>query len=90
MTTRIRIRYRAGIVPSMRVVHRSTTYNIRLVIPDPDSGRRWITLGCTSGVEEVTGPVEVPLAGPHPVGVLTQARGFGAFAGGRYGSFAGR
>jgi len=51
VATRIRIRWRAGVVPSMRVVHRDTAYNIEAIVPDPDSGRRWLTLHCTSGVQ---------------------------------------
>ena len=50
VSTRIRIRYRAGVVPSMRVVHRGLAFNIEGIVPDPDSGRRWLTLMCTSGV----------------------------------------
>lgn len=50
VTTRIRIRYRAGIAPAMRVVHRDTFYNIEAIVPDPDSGRRYLTLHCASGV----------------------------------------
>lgn len=49
-TTRIRLRYRPGINASMRAVHRGTVYNIEGVIPDPDSGRRFVTLLCSSGV----------------------------------------
>jgi SPP1 family predicted phage head-tail adaptor len=52
VTTRIRIRYRAGVTASMRVNHRGTVYDIKAVIPDADSGRRWLTLNCTSGVNE--------------------------------------
>ena len=50
VTTRIRIRYRAGVAPAMRVVHRDTFYNIEAIVPDPDSGRRYMTLHCASGV----------------------------------------
>lgn len=50
VATRIRMRWREGIEPSMRVVHRGLAYNVEAVLPDPDSGRRWITLNCSSGV----------------------------------------
>lgn len=43
-TTRIRLRYRPGITASMRVRHRDMVYEIEGVIPDPDSGRRFVTL----------------------------------------------
>lgn len=51
VTTRITIRWRAGIRPSMRVVHGADVYNIRAVLPDP-SLRRHITLMCEQGVNQ--------------------------------------
>lgn len=48
VTTRIRLRYRSGITASMRVRHRDMVYEIEGVIPDPDSGRRLVTLMTTS------------------------------------------
>ena len=48
VTTRIRLRYRTGITASMRVRHRDMVYEIEGVIPDPDSGRRFVTLLTTS------------------------------------------
>lgn len=52
VTTRIKVRYRPGLRASMRATHRGTVYNIEAVIPDPDSGRRYLTLLCSSGVNE--------------------------------------
>jgi SPP1 family predicted phage head-tail adaptor len=52
VSTRIKVRYRPGFKPSMRGVHRSTIYNIEAVIPDPDSGISYLTLLCSSGVNE--------------------------------------
>ncbi len=52
VTTRIIVRYRTGIVASMRVVHRGTYYGIEAVIPDQKTGTQWLTLQCTSGVNE--------------------------------------
>lgn len=52
VATRIRIRHRAGVAPSMRVVHRETYYGIEAVVPDPKSGVRYLTLFCTSGAAE--------------------------------------
>jgi SPP1 family predicted phage head-tail adaptor len=52
VNTRIVIRYRPGIKAAQRAVHRSTIYNIEAVIPDPDSGIGFLTLLCTSGVNE--------------------------------------
>jgi SPP1 family predicted phage head-tail adaptor len=52
VTHRIKVRFRPGFKPSMRGVHRGTIYNIEAVIPDPDSGIRFLTLLCTSGINE--------------------------------------
>ena len=49
VTTRITIRYQAGIEPAMRVTHDGKTYNIRAVLPDPTL-RRHLTLMCETGV----------------------------------------
>jgi len=46
LTTRIRIRCRTGILPQMRVVWGSHTYDIQAVI-EPESGRRELQLMCT-------------------------------------------
>ena len=48
--TRIRIRYRTGLVPSMRVVWGSHTYGIQAVI-EPKSAHREIHLMCAEIVE---------------------------------------
>lgn len=52
VTTRIVLRYRAGLTPAMRVRHAGAHYNIRAVLPDPGSGREWVTLMCETGVNE--------------------------------------
>jgi SPP1 family predicted phage head-tail adaptor len=52
VTTRITVRYRPGILPEMRVVHRGTYYNIEAVIPDAESGFRHATLMCYSGTND--------------------------------------
>lgn len=52
VTTRIRIRYRPGVLPSMRVRHRSTVYNIDAVIADSETLNQYITLQCLSGVSD--------------------------------------
>jgi SPP1 family predicted phage head-tail adaptor len=52
VSSRIRIRYLPGVRAAMRIVHRATIYNIEAVIPDPDSGQRYMTLLCSSGVNE--------------------------------------
>jgi SPP1 family predicted phage head-tail adaptor len=52
VVARIRIRYRPGVAPSMRVVHRETAYGIEAVVPDRISGVEYLTLFCTAGVAE--------------------------------------
>lgn len=51
VTTRITIRWRDDVKPSMRVVHDSDVYNIRAVLPDPTL-RRHLTLMCETGVND--------------------------------------
>lgn len=52
VTTRIRIRYRPGVVPSMRVTHRGIHYGVEAVVPDNRSGVSYLSLQCSSGVSE--------------------------------------
>lgn len=52
VTTRVVMRYRAGLKPSMRVVHRARIYNIEAIVPDPDSGFTRVTLQCSDGVNQ--------------------------------------
>lgn len=52
IASRIKVRYRPEIQANMRAVHRGTVYNIEAVLPDMDSGIRWLTLMCSSGVDE--------------------------------------
>ena len=47
VTTKITIRYQAGIEPAMRVMHDGKAYNIRAVLSDPTL-RRHLTLMCES------------------------------------------
>jgi SPP1 family predicted phage head-tail adaptor len=49
VTTRITIRYQAGIEPAMRITHDGRTYNIKAVLPDPTL-RRHIALMCETGI----------------------------------------
>lgn len=52
VSTRITVRYRPGFKPSMRATHRGVIFNVSAVIGDQGSGIEWITLLCTSGVDE--------------------------------------
>ena len=47
VSTRITIRYRAGVTAAMRVVYGDRTYRIEGVLPDVKSGREWLTLPCS-------------------------------------------
>lgn len=47
---RITIRHRAGLDASMRIRHGCTIYNIAGVIPDNETGLKWLTLPVSVGV----------------------------------------
>jgi len=44
IAARVTIRRLGGVVPSMRIEHEGTLYNIEGVLPDMKSGREWVTL----------------------------------------------
>ena len=44
----IRIRNRAGILPTQRIIHQGEIYNIAAVLPD-NTGRHWLDLACETG-----------------------------------------
>lgn len=48
---KITIRYKAGILPKMRVNNAGTIYNIKAVLPD-STGKRYITLMAELGVND--------------------------------------
>ena len=52
LSARIRIRWRPGVDASMRILHDGRIYNIEGVLPDPDSGRAYLTLPCSEGVND--------------------------------------
>lgn len=52
VSCRITIRYLAGVTATMRVVHGSTVYNIAGVLADAGSGREYLTLACSEGVND--------------------------------------
>jgi SPP1 family predicted phage head-tail adaptor len=52
VTTRITIRYREGVTAQMRAVSRGKIYNIEGVLPDDKSGREYLTLPCSEGVND--------------------------------------
>lgn len=52
VTTRITIRYRDDVEPTMRAVSRGKVYQIEGVLPDPDSGLEYLTLPCSTGAND--------------------------------------
>ena len=52
-TARMVIRYRAGILPTMRILHRGEIYNIQgPPLPDPVSGLEYLTILVARGVSD--------------------------------------
>lgn len=49
ISARITIRYRAGLLPTMRIVFRGQVYNIAGALPDAVSGLEYITIPCSNG-----------------------------------------
>ena len=41
---RITIRYRPNLTAAMRIRHGAITYSITAILPDPNSGKEWLTL----------------------------------------------
>lgn len=52
VTTRITVRYRTEISNKDRIVFRGKIYNIEGVLSDADSGREYLTLPCSEGVND--------------------------------------
>ena len=52
ITARIVIRYREGILPTMRILHRGKVYAIQGVLPDADSGLEYLTIPVSEGVKD--------------------------------------
>lgn len=52
IVARVVIRYRDGIEPAMRVVHNGKVYDIKGVLPDPKTGREWLTLPVSNGLTD--------------------------------------
>ncbi|MBA0428390.1 MULTISPECIES: phage head closure protein [Stenotrophomonas] len=52
VTARITMRYRDGLLPSMRLVHRGEIFNIAGLLPDKASGLEYITIPVAAGVND--------------------------------------
>ena len=50
--TRITIRYLAGVRPTMRILHDGRLFNIQGGLSDTASGREYLTLPCSEGVND--------------------------------------
>lgn len=50
VSTRFVMRWMTGVAPKMRLVHDGKTYDINGVMEDQDTGRDYMTLSCTEGV----------------------------------------
>lgn len=52
-TARVVIRYRAGVLPTMRIIYRGEVYDIKgPPLPDPDSGLEYLTILVAKGVND--------------------------------------
>lgn len=52
VSARIVIRHRPDVDATMRILHRGRIYNIEGVLADPRSGREYLTLPCSEGVND--------------------------------------
>lgn len=52
ITARIVIRYRPGVLSTMRILHRGKVYNIHGPLPDMKSGLEYLTLPVSEGVSD--------------------------------------
>lgn len=52
VTTRITIRYRSDVTNKHRILFDGRIFNIEGVLSDPKSGREYITLPCSEGVND--------------------------------------
>uniref|UniRef100_UPI00376EA4BE phage head closure protein n=1 Tax=Ectopseudomonas hydrolytica TaxID=2493633 RepID=UPI00376EA4BE len=50
VVARITMRYRQGLDASMRILHKSTVYDIAGLLPDKDSGLEYFTIPVSAGV----------------------------------------
>jgi len=46
----VTIRFKNDLTPDMRILHRSTIYNIAGLLPDNNSGLEYLTIPCSSGL----------------------------------------
>jgi SPP1 family predicted phage head-tail adaptor len=49
---RIVIRHRPGLSPKQRILHNGDIYNVHAWLPDPDSGRDYVSAPVSKGVDQ--------------------------------------
>lgn len=49
---RVKMRFLSGVDDTMRLIHAGEVYNIEGVLPDAESGRRYLTLPVSSGASD--------------------------------------
>lgn len=49
---RIVVRYRPGLKPRQRILHNGDIYNAYAWLPDPESGRDYVSAPCSRGLNE--------------------------------------
>lgn len=52
VSVRVTIRYRADVTAAMRLVRGATVYNIQGVLADKESGIEYLTLPCSTGIND--------------------------------------
>lgn len=52
ISARVVVRYREGLLPDMRILHRGKIYNPAGWLPDPVRGNEYLTAPCSEGVNE--------------------------------------
>ncbi len=52
VNAKIRIRYRKGVEPTMRIIHNDTIFNIEAIMPDPKYGNDYLLLKVYTGLNE--------------------------------------
>ncbi|HCF5688189.1 TPA: phage head closure protein [Pseudomonas aeruginosa] len=52
ISARIVIRYREGMLPTMRILHKGRIYNPAGWLPDPVRGNEYLTAPCSEGVND--------------------------------------
>lgn len=52
VSARVMMRYRSDVTAGMRLTYRGKVYNIKGVLPDPESGLEWLTLPVSQGVDD--------------------------------------